>query len=144
MTRGRRRYPARPILGVGAIIVNRNRVLLVERAKPPQKGYWSLPGGVLETGERLDEGICREVREETGLAVKPLRFIGIFERILRDAAGEVEYHFVLIDYVCRVIGGVLQPADDVARVEWVPRRALSRYKMTEGTLPVIEKAFRKP
>lgn len=124
--------------------MNRNRVLLVERARPPQKGYWSLPGGVLETGERLDEGICREVREETGLDVKPLRVIKIFERILRDAAGEVEYHYVLIDYLCRVTGGALQPADDVAGAEWVQRQALSRYKITEGTLPVIEKAFRKP
>jgi 8-oxo-dGTP diphosphatase len=124
--------------------LNRNRVLLVERAKPPLQGYWSLPGGVLETGERLEQGVCREVLEETGLAVRPLRIIEIFERILRDAGGTVEYHYVLIDYLCRVTGGVLKPADDVSRAEWVSRGALSRYKITEGTLPVIEKAFRKP
>lgn len=124
--------------------MSRNRVLLVERAKPPLKGYWSLPGGVLETGERLEQGVCREVREETGLLVKPLRVIEIFERILRDAGGAVEYHYVLIDYLCRVTGGVLKAADDVSRAEWVSRRALSRYKITEGTRPVIEKAFHKP
>jgi 8-oxo-dGTP diphosphatase len=128
---------------VGAIILHRNRVLLVERAKPPLEGYWSLPGGVLETGERIEQGVRREVREETGLVVKPLRVIEIFERILRDSSGQVEYHYVLIDYVCRVTGGVLKAADDVSRAEWVSRPELSRYKITEGTLPVIEKAFRK-
>jgi 8-oxo-dGTP diphosphatase len=118
-------------------------VLLVERGKSPLKGYWSLPGGVVETGERLEEGIRREVLEETGLAVKPLHVIEIFERIMRDASGEAEYHYVLIDYLCRVTGGTLAAADDVSRVEWVARRELAGYRITEGTLPVIEKAFRE-
>ena len=142
-TRGRRRYPRRPILGVGAIILKRDSVLLVERGKSPLEGYWSLPGGVLETGERLEEGIRREVLEETGLAVKPLRVITIFERIMPDALGRIEYHYVLIDYLCRVTGGTLKAADDVSRAEWVARRRLAQYKITEGTLPVIEKAFRE-
>jgi ADP-ribose pyrophosphatase YjhB (NUDIX family) len=129
---------------VGAIILEHNRVLLVERGKPPLKGYWSLPGGVLETGELLEQGMCREVLEETGLVVKPIRVVEIFERIMRDARGRVEYHYVLVDYLCRVTGGVLKAADDVSRVAWVPRRALSKYKITEGTQPVIEKAFAKP
>jgi 8-oxo-dGTP diphosphatase len=128
---------------VGAILLNRGRVLLVERAKSPLRGYWSLPGGVLETGELLEEGMRREVREETGLVVRPLRVVEIFERIIRDADGRAEYHYVLIDYLCRVTGGTLKPADDVSRAEWVDRRGLSRYKITEGTLPVIEKAFRE-
>jgi len=118
-------------------------VLLVERAKAPLKGYWSLPGGVVEAGERLEEGICREVLEETGLVVRPLRVFEIFERIMHDSKGAAEYHYVLIDYLCRVTGGTLQPADDVSRAEWVSERALSNYRITEGTLPVIEKAFRK-
>jgi 8-oxo-dGTP diphosphatase len=128
---------------VGAIILQRNRVLLVERARAPLRGYWSLPGGVLETGERLEEGVCREVLEETGLVVKPLRVVEIFQRILRDATGRVEYHYVLVDYLCRVAGGVLKAQDDVSRAEWVPRSGLRRYEITEGTLPVIEKAFRE-
>jgi 8-oxo-dGTP diphosphatase len=128
---------------VGAIILKRNRVLLVERARSPLQGYWSLPGGVLETGERLEEGVCREVLEETGLMVKPRRIVEIFERIMRDATGRVEYHYVLVDYLCRVTGGVLKAQDDVSRAEWVPRSGLSRYKITEGTLPVIQKAFGK-
>lgn len=128
---------------MGAIILKRNRVLLVQRARPPLKGYWSLPGGVLETGERLEEGVCREVLEETGLVVKPLRVVEVFERIMRDASGRVEYHYVLIDYLCRVDGGMLHAQSDVSHAEWVSRSKLARYRITEGTLPVIEKAFRK-
>ena len=143
MARGRRRYPKRPILGVGAIILKRDRVLLVERAKAPLQGYWSLPGGALETGEQLHEGICREVLEETGLVIEPLRVVTIFERILRDQKGKPEYHFVLIDYLCRVTGGMLRAGDDVSRVAWVPRQSLDQYRITEGTLPVIEQAFRE-
>lgn len=132
----------RPILGVGAIILNGDLVLLVERGHRPLKGYWSLPGGVLETGETLEEGIRREVLEETGLIIRPVRVVEIFERIMRDPDGDAEYHYVLIDYLCRVSGGKLRAGDDVSRAEWVNRGALSRYRITEGTLPVIRKAFR--
>ena len=141
--RNGRRYPRRPILGVGALIFRRDRVLLVERGKSPLKGYWSLPGGAVETGERLEEGVRREVLEETGLVVKPVRLFTIFERIMRDKQGEAEYHYVLVDYLCRVTGGTLEAASDVSRVAWAPQTALSRYKITEGTLPVIERAFRE-
>ena len=138
-----RRYPKRPVLGVGALIFNRGKILLVERGKEPLKGYWSLPGGVLETGETLEQGVIREVREETGLEVKPLKVLEIFERIILDAHGAPEYHYVLIDYICRVTGGTLQAADDASRAAWVPRRLLSTYQITTGTLPVIEKGFRE-
>jgi 8-oxo-dGTP diphosphatase len=136
-----RRYPNRPVLGVGALIFNRDKILLVERGKEPLKGYWSLPGGALETGETLEQGVMREVREETGLEVKPIRMLEIFERIIRDARGAPEYHYVLIDYICRVTGGSLCAADDASRAAWVPRRLLSTYQITSGTLPVIEKGF---
>ena len=106
------------------------------------KGYWSIPGGVVETGERLEEGIRREVREETGLEIRIVKVVEIFERIMRDQQGNAEYHYVLIDYLCRANGGKLAASDDVARAEWVPRNALKQYRITEGTLPVIEKAFR--
>lgn len=129
------------MLGVGAIILKRNAILLVERGRPPLKGLWSLPGGVLETGETLADGLRREILEETGLTVRPLFVHEIFERILHDKAGRAEYHYVLIDYVCKVVSGVLAPADDVSRVAWVPRRMLEKYPLTEGTLEVIERAF---
>jgi ADP-ribose pyrophosphatase YjhB (NUDIX family) len=138
-----RRYPKHPILGVGALIFNRGNILLVERGKEPLKGYWSLPGGALETGETLEQGVIREVREETGLEVKPLKVLEIFERIIRDAQGAAEYHYVLIDYICRVTGGSLRAADDASRAAWVPHRLLSTYRITAGTLPVIEKGFRE-
>ena len=115
----------------------------MERGKNPLKGYWSLPGGVLEIGETLEQGVIREVREETGLEVTPVSMLEIFERIIRDAAGKPEYHYVLIDYVCRITGGTLRAADDASRVEWAPRRKLGDYLITAGTLPVIEKGFRE-
>jgi ADP-ribose pyrophosphatase YjhB (NUDIX family) len=138
-----RRYPKRPLVGVGAIILKRDRILMAQRGKEPLKGWWSLPGGALETGERLADGVCREVREETGLEVRPLGILEVFERIMRDASGAPEYHYVLIDYMCRVTGGALAPGDDVCAVEWVKRRDLPKLLITEGTLGVIEKGFRE-
>jgi ADP-ribose pyrophosphatase YjhB (NUDIX family) len=139
----RRRYPERPILGVGALILRRDSILLVERGRPPLKGYWSLPGGALEAGEQLADALRREVLEETGLEVKPLSVVEIFERILRDTEGKAEYHYVVIDYLCKVSGGELKPADDATQAAWVKRRDLSAYRITEGTLEVIERAFER-
>ncbi len=142
-----RRYPDRPFLGIGALIFRRTgdglEILLVERGKEPLKGFWSLPGGILETGEKLAEGVCREVLEETGLEIEPLRVFEIFERIMRDAESRPEYHYVLIDYTCRVKGGHLGAATDVSDVAWVSRQNLSRYRLTDGTLAVVERAFQK-
>ncbi len=136
-----RQYPDRPILGVGAIILDGDSILLVERGREPLKGYWSLPGGMLETGETLHEGVKREILEETGLVIHPLQIAEVFERIMRDAEGRAEYHYVLIDYLCVVTGGELAAGDDVSRTEWVLRKDLPGVRLTEGTLPVIEKAF---
>jgi ADP-ribose pyrophosphatase YjhB (NUDIX family) len=121
----------------------RGPILLVERAGQPLKGYWSLPGGLLETGETLEEGVVREVFEETGLRVEPVEFFGLFQRILRDERGRAEYHYLLADFVCKIVGGKLRPGDDVSRVEWAPRARLKEYNLTEGTLNVIEEAYRR-
>lgn len=126
---------------MGALIFKRESILLVERGKQPLKGYWSLPGGVLEVGEHLGDAIRREVKEETGLDVAPESVVEIFERILRDKNGKPEYHYVLVDYVCKVTGGELRPADDASQAEWVKRKDLPARKLTEGTLEVIERAF---
>jgi len=130
---------------VGALIFRgrgrRGAILLVERGGHPLKGYWSIPGGLVETGESLDEAVRREVLEETGLRVKPVEMFGIFERVMNDARGRAEYHYLLMDYICTVTGGKLRAGDDVARVEWVTRGRLGKYRMTEGTREVIERAY---
>lgn len=136
-----RRYPDRPMVGVGAIIIEGDRVLLVERGQAPQKGRWSLPGGLVEIGEHLKDAVRREVREETGLEIEPLSVFEVFERIMRDETGRPEYHYVLIDYLCRVRGGELRAASDARRAVWVSRADLPSYRITEGTLAVIEKVF---
>jgi len=117
--------------------------LLVERGKEPLKGYWSIPGGIVETGEKLEEAIRREVAEETGLDVEPYLMFEIFERIMPDSEGKPEYHYVLMDYLCRRLSGEPTAASDASRVEWVAEQNLRRYRLTEGTLGVIERAFAK-
>ena len=141
ITEEERRYPKRPLVGVGALIFQDGRILMAQRGKEPLKGWWSLPGGALETGEALADAVAREVLEETGLVVEPVRLFEVFERIMRDGAGEPEYHYVLIDYVCRVKGGELRAGDDVCRVEWMALEQVRGLQVTEGTLGVIERAF---
>jgi len=136
-----RRYPERPILGVGAIIADGGSVVLVERGTEPLKGVWSLPGGIVEVGESLKDAVRREVREETGLDVEPLSVVEVFERIIPDCNGRTEYHYVLIDYLCRPTGGELRADSDASDARWVPRNELASYRITEGTLGVIEKAL---
>ena len=126
---------------MGALILDEDRIVLVERGHEPLRGYWALPGGGLEVGETLDNAIRREVLEETGLIIEPILVVEIFERLLYDAEGKVEYHYVLVDYLCRVTGGTLRAGDDAGKAAWFSRADLSTILLTEGTLPVIEKAF---
>jgi ADP-ribose pyrophosphatase YjhB (NUDIX family) len=126
---------------VGALIFRADSILLIERGREPLKGYWSLPGGLVETGERLESAIAREVLEETGLRVKSAGMFEIFERIMPDAGGRAEYHYVLVDYVCGVVKGKLRAGDDVSRARWVKRAGLGEYRLTPGTLEVIERAW---
>jgi ADP-ribose pyrophosphatase YjhB (NUDIX family) len=116
----RREYPDAPLVGVGAVIVDQGRVLLVRRGQEPLKGRWSLPGGLLELGESLQEGVVREVREETGLNVEPVELIEILDRVHREA-DRVRYHYVIADYLCRVVDGGLEAASDADDVRWVER-----------------------
>ena len=136
-----RHYPSRPVVGVGAIITQGDAVLLVRRGRAPQKGNWSIPGGVLQLGETLEEGVRREVREEVGLEVRVVERVDVVERVLPDTAGKIEYHYVLIDYLCEPAGGTLHAGDDAAEAAWVDRRDLDHYQITPGTAEVIHAAF---
>lgn len=136
-----RRFPAHPIPGVGALIIQNDRVLLVQRGREPMKGYWSLPGGAVETGERLHDALRREVREETGLEIEIVHLIEVFERIMPAPDGRAEYHYILMDYICRPAGGILMAADDASRAEWFRESDLAGLQITQGTPGVVAKAF---
>ena len=128
-------------MGVGAVIVDGERVLLVKRAHEPLKGQWSLPGGAVEVGESLEAGLVREVREETCLDVTVGPVVEVLDRISRDANGRVEYHFVIVDYLCRVAGGTATCGSDAEDIEWARRDDLARYRLTSAATDVIAKAF---
>ena len=137
----RRDYPDRPFLGVGAVIVDDNRVLLVRRANPPLQGEWSIPGGLVETGETTREAVVREVLEETALQVGVTVLVELFERILRDNQSRVQYHYVLLDYQCRVLGGEAQAGSDVSEVRWATLDELELLSVAAETCAVIRKVF---
>jgi 8-oxo-dGTP diphosphatase len=124
---------------VGAIIVQDERILLVRRSNPPLQGEWSIPGGLVETGESTKEAIAREVREETGLEIEVVKLAEVFERILRDRESRVQYHFVLIDYLCRVIAGEAHAASDVSEVRWVKTDDLEKLAVAPETCEVIRR-----
>jgi 8-oxo-dGTP diphosphatase len=136
-----RRYPPRPVVGVGAAIVRDEQVVLIKRKYEPLAGHWSLPGGTLELGESLEAGVAREIREETGLDVDVGPVVEVFDRILLDASSKVQYHFVLIDYLCRPIGGTLQAGSDVDDAIWVDVRELGDYHITGKATAIIERAM---
>ena len=136
----KREYPGRPIVGVGGIVVHRNQVLLVRRGTEPLKGKWSIPGGMLELGESLAAGVRREVREETGLDVDPVAAVETVERITRQRR-RVKYHYVIVDFACRLKKGRLRPASDVLDARWVRREDLPKYRLTRTAKRVILKAF---
>ena len=145
-----REFPSQPLVGVGAIIIepgrnsgreNDARVVLVKRAHPPIQGQWSIPGGVLEVGELVREAAIREAREETGLTVEPRELLGVYDRILRNPEQRVQYHYVLIDFLCRRVAGELAAASDAAEVRWFTREELPALELAEDTLDVIRKGF---
>jgi 8-oxo-dGTP diphosphatase len=138
-----REFPETPLVGVGAIIIENARVVLVKRAHPPLQAEWSIPGGVLEVGELVREAAIREAREETGLTVEPGELLGVYDRVLRNADKRVQYHYVLIDFLCRRIAGDLAAASDAAEVRWFTGQELPELKLAEDTLEVIQKGFAK-
>lgn len=159
----RREYPEAPVVGVAAVVVDGGRVLLARRGRQPLKGEWSLPGGALELGETLEQGVAREVLEECGLAVTPVAIVEVLDRIVRDESDRVRYHYVLVDFLCRVSGrrpahGVLEgasgaaqasegltAASDCLEARWVAHEELNShgfYRLEPRAVMVIEKALR--
>ena len=154
----RREFPDHPLVGVGGVVIHRNRVLLIRRGGEPLKGEWSIPGGLVELGEELAEGVRREILEETGLEVEPLEVIAVFDRIMYDTPKRrprstaatprtsrrrrrVRYHYVIVDYACRLKRGRLAPASDVVDARWVRREDLPEYHLTEMATAVVRRAF---
>ena len=141
----RREFPSAPIIAVGAVIVDAGRVLLVRRGSEPLKGQWSLPGGALELGESLTEGLIREVREETGILVEPVELMELLDRIHRDGS-RVRFHYVIADYLCRARSGILKAATDADEVRWFEPsewNSHSALRIDPITARVIEKSWRR-
>ena len=138
---GPREYPDRPIVGVGGVIVEEGKVLLIRRKYEPLKGHWSLPGGMVEIGETLEAALARELLEETGLAVDVGPVIEVFDRITRDEDHRVRYHFVLIDYLCWRAGGVLRAGSDVDAAIWADPDNLAEYSLTDKATSVIRRGM---
>jgi 8-oxo-dGTP diphosphatase len=139
----KREYPDVPLVGVGAIIVDRDRVILVKRGQAPLQGEWSIPGGMLEVGETLRQAAVREVLEETGLCVEVDELLGVYDRILRDSDERTRYHYVLIDFLCRRIDGEPLGAGDAAEARWFTRDELAGLSLAPDTEDVIKLGFEK-
>ncbi len=136
----RREYPEVPLIGVGAIIIENGRVLLVKRGHPPLEGEWSIPGGVLEVGELLREAAIREAKEETSLTVETGEILGVFDRLIRTG-DRVQYHYVLIDFLCRRVAGEVRPGSDADEVRWFAPEELPCLNLAPDTAEVIRKGL---
>ena len=138
-----RQYPDRPIVGVAAVVMEDDRVVLVRRGRPPAYGEWSLPGGAVELGETLEEAVAREVKEEIGLEVEVVELVAVLDRIFLDPEGEVQFHYLLMDFLCRSKGGRLQASSDAISCVQVHLGALSGYRLTQETREVINRAHQR-
>lgn len=136
-----REYPERPIVAVGGVVIHNSHVLLIRRGQPPLEGRWSIPGGILEVGETIAEGIERELKEETGIQVRVLDLIEICEKVLRDPEGRPQFHFVILDYSCEFVEGIARAGGDVTEVVWANREQLGSLALTAAASRVIGKAF---
>ena len=127
-----REYPKRPIVGAGACILRRGRLLLVRRGAEPGRGKWSIPGGLVELGEKVEDAMVREAKEEVGLDVKAIRLVDVFDSLTLDKSGHVQYHFVVVNFLVRVVGGRLHTGDDVMESKWVPLDEVEKYDLTKS------------
>jgi ADP-ribose pyrophosphatase YjhB (NUDIX family) len=138
-----REYPDRPLIGVGAIIVDGGNVVVVRRGHEPLKGEWSIPGGVLELGETLRSGASREALEETGLVVEPGEVLDVFDRIVRDTEQRIQFHYVLIDFLCRRVSGELRAGGDASEARWITAAELDEFPIADSAQAVLRKGLEK-
>ena len=136
-----REYPDRPFVGVGAVIAEGRRVVLIKRGHAPAMGEWLIPGGTMEVGETVREAVVREVREETGLIVEAKDLLGVFDRVLRDPSGRVQFHYVLIDFFCIPTGGHLKASGDAAEARWFTAKEVGELSLPEDTAEIIRKGL---
>jgi ADP-ribose pyrophosphatase YjhB (NUDIX family) len=136
-----REFPDAPRVAVGGVVLDGDRVLLVRRGQAPSVGRWSIPGGLVHVGERLEDAVVREVHEESGLHVRVLGLCGVIDRVIRGDDGAVRYHYVIIDYVSIVEGGALRAGDDAAEAHWVPFDEIGTYDVTDGVADMVRRAF---
>jgi 8-oxo-dGTP diphosphatase len=136
-----REFPDAPRVGVGAVVLDGDRVLLARRGRPPSEGKWSIPGGLIHLGERIEEAVVREVEEESGLRIRVLGLCGVIDRVLREKE-VVRYHYVIVDYVAAAVGGLLRAGSDAAEVRWVAVADLDGYDTTQGLADMIHRAVR--
>jgi 8-oxo-dGTP diphosphatase len=139
----KRDYPDRPLIGVGAVIVADNRVVVVRRGHEPLKGEWSIPGGVLEVGETLRAGAAREALEETGLVVEAGEVLEVLDRIVRDGDGRIQFHYVLIDFLCRPGGGQLRAGGDAEEARWLSAAELDEFPIADSAAAVLRKGLER-
>lgn len=139
----RRLYPDQPIVGVGAVIICNGKILLEKRKNEPGRGKWSIPGGLVELGESLEQTVIREVKEETGLDVADPEIIDVVDTISVDENGRVKYHFVIVDYFLKLKGGMLRAADDAEELKWVELDDVENYDLTKTIRSFFERNMQK-
>ena len=136
-----REYPTRPFVGVGALILRDGKLLLSRRGAEPGRGKWSIPGGLVELGEKVQDAMVRETREEVGLDVEPVELMDVFDSITLDSQGRVQYHFVVVNFLVRVVGGTVRTASDILEAAWVPIEAVEKYNLTSLFRRFFEKHY---
>ena len=135
----RRIYPKRPMVGVGVLIRGDGRYLLVQRAAEPDRGLWSVPGGLVEVGEKAADAAIREALEETGLEVKITETLGVVDKIVKDKAGRIRYHFVIVDYLAEPVGGEMHHHDDALDARWVEPGHFKEYELSPTLIPLLKR-----
>jgi len=134
-----REYPDSPRVAVGAIVIKDGQGMLVRRGQPPSEGLWAIPGGRVHLGETLQQAAEREIKEETGLSIQARDPVYTFDVILRDEAGRVRFHYVIVDLMADYINGTVCPGDDAREARWVTPDELERLPTNQTTREVLQK-----